>query len=129
MTVENPPRFPESVISILFAAVMMLGNATAQADASNMDAEIDFLLDTVVTSNCVFIRNGSEHKSAAARDHLQMKRERGKRYFDNAEEFIEKIASQSSWTGKDYFIQCGDEPTQTANSWFTTLLQKYREET
>jgi len=129
MTVENPPRIPESVISILFAAVMMLGNATAQADASNMDAEIDFLLDTVVTSNCVFIRNGSEYKSEAARDHLQMKRERGKRYFDNAEEFIEKIASQSSWTGKDYFIQCGDEPTQTANSWFTALLQKYREET
>ena len=129
MTVENPPRLPESAILILFAAVMMLGNATAQADASNMDAEIDFLLDTVVTSNCVFIRNGSEYKSAAARDHLQMKRERGKRYFDNAEEFIEKIASQSSWTGKDYFIQCGDEPTQTANSWFTTLLQKYREET
>jgi len=128
MTVENPPRLPESAILILFAAVMMLGNATAQADASNMDAEIDFLLDTVVTSNCVFIRNGSEYKSEAARDHLQMKRERGKRYFDNTEEFIERLASKSSWSGKAYLIQCGNAPQQTTNSWFNALLVQYRSE-
>jgi len=97
-----------------------------QAEESKMDAEIDFLLDTVVTSNCVFVRNGSEYKAEAARDHLKMKRKRGKRYFDNAEEFIEKIASQSSWSGKSYMIQCGDEPRQTANAWFTALLKKYR---
>lgn len=111
---------------MLLVAVMLLGNMALKADESNMDAEIDFLLDTVVSSNCVFIRNGSEYKSEAARDHLQMKRKRGKRYFDTAEEFIENIASQSSWSGKDYFIRCGDAPKQTANSWFAALLKKHR---
>ena len=121
------PKFRIAARSTLFVAVMLLGNMALQANESKMDAEIDFLLDTVVTSNCVFVRNGSEHKAEAARDHLQMKRKRGKRYFDNAEEFIEKIASQSSWTGKDYLIQCGDEPQQTAKSWFAALLHKYRQ--
>lgn len=111
---------------MLFVAVMLLGNMTLQADESNMDAEIDFLLDTVVTSNCIFIRNGSDYKPEAARDHLQMKRKRGKRYFNSAEEFIEKIASKSSWSGKNYVIRCDDEPKQTAHAWFTALLKKYR---
>ncbi len=111
---------------MLFVAVMLSGNMAVQADESNMDAEVDYLLDTVVTSNCVFIRNGSEHKSEAARDHLQMKRKRGKRYFDSADEFIEKIASKSSWSGKNYMIQCDDEPKQTARAWFIALLKKYR---
>lgn len=113
---------------IVLIAAVLLGNMASQADESSMNAEIDFLLDTIVTSNCVFVRNGSVHKAEAARDHLQMKRKRGKRYFDSAEEFVEKIAGQSSWTGKDYLIQCGDEPQQTAKSWFTALLLKYRQD-
>ena len=40
-----------------------------------------------------------------ARDHLQMKRERGKRYYDSTEEYIDRIASKSSWSGKPYKIQ------------------------
>lgn len=93
---------------------------------SNMDGEIDFLLDSVVESECVFIRNGKDHKAEAARDHLQTKRHRGSRHFSDTEEFIDRIASRSSWTGKDYLIQCGEEPQQTAKAWFMRLLQQYR---
>lgn len=115
-----------NIAKIMLLVAVLLGNMASQADESDMNAEIDYLLDTVVTSNCIFIRNGSEYKSEAARDHLQMKRKRGKRYFDSADEFIEKIASKSSWSGKNYMIQCDDEPKQTARAWFIALLKKYR---
>jgi len=91
-----------------------------------MNAEIDHLLATVVDSGCIFIRNGSEHDAAAARDHLQMKRERGRRYYDSTEQFIERIASRSSWSGKDYRIRCGGASEVTARDWFTSVLADYR---
>ena len=31
-------------------------------------------------------------------------------------------------SGDAYLIQCGSEPQQTANDWFTALLHKYRSE-
>mgnify|MGYP001814497727 FL=1 len=91
-----------------------------------MEQEIDHLLDTVGSSNCVFVRNGKEHGPQAAKEHLSMKRRRGKKYFDSTEEFIDNLASSSSWTGKPYFIQCGDEGPQPAAEWFANVLQTYR---
>ncbi len=113
---------------LVLIAGLVLSSFASLADDPNMDSEIDFLLDTVVSSDCVFIRNGSEHEAEAARDHLQMKRERGKRYYSNAEEFVEKIASKSSWTGKDYLIQCGNEPQQKARVWFMSMLNRFRQD-
>ena len=107
-------------------AATLIAMSGAYADDTAMNAEIDHLLETVAGSDCVFVRNGDEHDAAAARDHLQMKRERGRRYYDSTEQFIERIASRSSWSGKDYHIRCGAEPEQAARDWFTAVLEKYR---
>ena len=92
-----------------------------------MDAEIDYILSAVVASDCIFIRNGKEHDPEAAKDHLTLKRNRGKRYYSNADEFIENLASSSSWTGKPYHIRCGDEE-HLAREWFDAVLAEYREQ-
>lgn len=113
---------------VVFVAFIVVGMSAARADDFRMDREIDYLLDSVVNSKCVFVRNGKKYKAIDAREHLQMKRRRGKRYFDNTEEFIERLASKSSWSGKAYLIQCGNAPQQTANSWFNALLVQYRSE-
>ena len=110
-------------LSLLVGFVLM---TVAHADDAEMNAEIDYLLDTVVTSGCTFIRNGKEHEPAAAKDHLSMKRRRGKKYYSNAEEFIENLASSSSWSGKPYHIRCGDEEPQLAKVWFSAVLDRYR---
>lgn len=106
-------------------ALVMLFIA-APAFAGTMDDEIDFLLATVAESDCTFTRNGKDYDGTKARDHLQMKRERGKRYYDSTEEYIDRIASKSSWSGKPYKIQCGSEPQQNAGDWFAALLAEYR---
>jgi len=91
-----------------------------------MDSEIDYILNAVVTSDCVFIRNGKEHGPQSAKDHLNLKRRRGKRYFSSADEFIENLASSSSWSGKPYYIRCRDEEQRPASEWFNEVLQEYR---
>jgi hypothetical protein len=118
-------NIPGITINIVVVCMLLVSGI---AFSASMDEEIDFLLDTVGNSNCVFTRNGKDHAAEDARDHLQMKRKRGKRYFDSSEEFIERLASKSSWSGKPYFIQCGDEPRVTAKEWFTTLLEQHRKD-
>lgn len=112
-----------NVIILLLAAMGVATAATVENDP--MDVEIDYLLTTVAESDCVFIRNGKEYDGEDARKHLQMKRERGRKYYDSSEEFIERIASKSSWSGKPYRIRCGDAE-ENAGDWFMSLLESYR---
>jgi hypothetical protein len=106
---------------LLSLALVSLGHAD-----DVMNSEIDYILNTVASSDCVFIRNGKEHGPQAAKEHLNLKRRRGKRYFSSADEFIENLASSSSWSGKPYYIRCGDEEQQPASEWFTEVLAEYR---
>jgi Family of unknown function (DUF5329) len=115
-------RLPSALIAFAFLAVY-----PASAAQVDMDAEIDYLLTTVAESDCVFIRNGKEYDGADARNHLQMKRERGRKYYDTTELFIERIASKSSWSGKPYRIRCDDQEVEAA-AWFTDVLNRYREQ-
>ena len=113
------------MLARLLLPALILALPLAHAD-STTDTEIDHILDTVAASDCVFIRNGKEHGPEAAKDHLSLKRKRGARYFSTAEEFIERLASSSSWTGKLYYIRCPGEEQQPAGEWLTRALLEYR---
>ncbi len=91
-----------------------------------MDEEIDTLIAEVGDSDCVFIRNGKEHDAKAASEHLQMKRQRGRRHYDTTEQFIDRLASRSSWSGKEYRIRCEDGTSTSANAWLSTKLATLR---
>lgn len=93
--------------------------------AAPPEQEINYLLDFVSASGCTFIRNGTEHSSVDAADHLRMKYERGRRYADTAEEFIENLASQSSWSGRPYEVVCDGE-AQASGHWLQRALADYR---
>lgn len=108
-------------------AVCLLAVCGPVIAADALDEEIDFLIGAVADSDCTFVRNGKEHDAAAAGKHLEMKRERARRYYDTTEQFIDRIASESSWTGKEYLIRCDDDGTVTANAWFKDRLAEYRD--
>jgi hypothetical protein len=91
-----------------------------------MDDEIDYLLTEVGSSGCTFIRNGKRHSARVAREHLQSKRRHNAHLIDSTEDFIEKIASRSSISGKPYRIRCRGQGEQTAGEWFSTLLAEHR---
>lgn len=88
--------------------------------------EIDFLLATIGSSNCTFIRNGKRYDSAAAEDHLRMKYQNGKRYAPSSEKFIERLASKSYLSKKLYFIECEGEKKIPSGDWLMQRLDEYR---
>jgi len=107
----------------LLLALATGGSALAE-DATAR--EIDYLLGFVEKSGCIFVRNGTEHDAADAADHLRLKYSRGSRYVNSAEQFIDRLASESSWSGTPYTVRC-DGRTETAGAWLHRALADYRE--
>jgi hypothetical protein len=112
--------------ALAVVALLSIAISSAWAEEQTVVVEVNYLINAVSESGCNFVRNGKEHTSSEAVDHLQMKARRGKRYYDTADEFIDRIASKSSWSGKPYQIQCDGQPAVTAADWFTRVLTEYR---
>ncbi len=96
------------------------------AAPASVDAELEFLLDAVEQSDCTFTRNGSEHTAASAAAHLRMKYRRAGSRVNGADQFIERLASRSSLSGKPYTLQCGEAAPVPAREWLQQKLAAYR---
>ncbi|RLQ20315.1 hypothetical protein DWB85_18150 [Seongchinamella sediminis] len=99
--------------------------ATTAAAADNTDTEVQYLLNYVATSGCTFHRNGSDHDAADAADHLRLKYRRGGKYVDTTEHFIDRLATESSWTGRQYSVTCAGH-TRPSAEWLHEALADYR---
>ena len=117
---------PTLLRTLLLAASLAL-STTALAAQDQADREIQYLLGFVADSGCTFLRNGDAHDSADAADHLRLKYDRGRRYADTAEHFIDRLASGSSWSGKPYTVTCG-EITKPSGEWLHRALAEYRQQ-
>ena len=87
--------------------------------------EIEYLLSHITASDCVFIRNGKEHEARKASEHLVMKYSHVKKRIKTADDFIDKIASQSSITRRQYGIRCGGVQIP-AGQWLRDALELHR---
>lgn len=115
-------------LSVIMLALVALPVVAAGIDAEAA-AEIEFLLEAVGASGCVFIRNDKDHSSEEAEDHLRMKYRNGKRWAKSPEQFIERIATKSSWSGDPYFIRCSNAEQQPTGEWLSARLSDYRNPT
>lgn len=93
-------------------AVFILFSVTTEAlsaDALEETKKIELIIARLeAMQNTVFIRNGTEHSSHRAAEHLRLKwRKAGKRVH-TAENFIELCGSRSSISGKAYKIRFSD---------------------
>ena len=103
----------------------VLWNIPIRAADPEVRSEINRLLEKVAESGCDFERNGSVHSSTDAASHLTLKYERGERYVDTAEDFINRLATKSSWSGKSYWVICARERTPSGE-WLRGLLAEVR---
>jgi hypothetical protein len=108
---------------LLAFALALPGAATAGAET---EQEVEYLLEFVAGSGCTFVRNGDDHDSVDAADHLRLKYSRGKRYVGSAEQFIDRLATESSWSGDPYTVIC-EGKTQTSAQWLHRALAEYRQ--
>lgn len=117
-------RFAQPLASLCLALVLSLG--TPAWSDTQTDTEIQYLLAFVAASQCSFVRNGTAHDPADAADHLRLKYSRGANYVDSAEQFIDRLASESSWSGKPYTVIC-EGVTLPSRDWLYQALEQYRQ--
>ena len=98
------------------------------ANESHVEAEINALLEVVAKSGCDFQRNGSLHASPDAAEHLALKYSRGRRYVETTENFIDRLATKSSWSGRSYAVICDGVETPSG-SWLHAQLFELRRST
>ena len=96
---------------------------TALAVTPDERLRIDLLLAALERENTlVFIRNGSEHTAQEAVSHLRGKLRRAGSRISTAEEFIDHLATDSSFSKKPYQVRRpGGEP-EPAGPYFHRLL-------
>jgi hypothetical protein len=111
-------------VIVAFALLVCLLPPGTRADEA--PAEIEYLLTTIGSSECTFIRNGERHDAQDAEAHLRMKYRRGKRYAPTSDQFIERLASKSSLSKKPYYIECESEERMAFGQWLMQRLNEYR---
>jgi hypothetical protein len=120
----------------IFAALLLglpvaaLAQPVVPPVPSRTQAEIDHLFDYIAKSSCQFNRNGSWHDMGAAKAHVNTKyeylKERGK--IDSAESFIDNAASKSSFSGKNYLVQCPGAEAVPSAAWLKAELARFRQQ-
>lgn len=87
--------------------------------------KIDALIASIEhLPGAVFIRNGSEYDATKAAAHLRMKRDYAGKRIKTAEQFIDKLATASSMTGKPYRIRFADGRTVDSAVFFHDQLKR-----
>ena len=101
---------------------------SSQLYAEQAGEEIELLILSIENSHCEFIRNGKHYTDVEAAEHLRLKYRRGMKLASSAKNFIDRLASKSSLTGKPYLLACPGSGEQTASSWLQAKLQVLRGE-
>ena len=91
--------------------------------------EVNYLLALIAGSDCDFYRNGSWYDAKRAEAHLRFKYDYlvAKDQITTTEDFIEKGATRSSWSGRDYEIRCHGHEAVPSSQWLLDQLARYRE--
>jgi len=110
------------------AALLFVLSGSALADKQD---EIQHLLSYVEQSGCEFERNGDSFDSRKAREHIQRKYDYIMRWasgrIQSAEDFIELTATESSMSGKKYYVNC-DGSSRTSAEWLLEELTRFRKQ-
>ncbi len=117
---------------LTMSLVLMLGLLTAPVayavPPASVQIEVNFLLGYIEGSGCDFYRNGIWYGPKKALAHLRDKYRYlvASNMINTAEDFIEKGATESSFTGLPYEVRCnGSAPTMT-NQWLRDELARFR---
>ncbi|MDP1539353.1 MAG: DUF5329 domain-containing protein [Moraxellaceae bacterium] len=100
----------------------------AEALPAATKAEINQLFTALETSNCEFSRNGIWYSAYKASGHLHRKYDYllRKGLVTTTESFIKLAATQSSTTGKLYFVRCDNKEPVLSNFWLIGKLKEIR---
>jgi hypothetical protein len=90
-------------------------------------AKIEKLLEALASSSDTVTRNGSDYTGKQAADHLRSKWSSAGERVKTARDFIDGLASKSSFSGKPYTVKGADGKTVNAAEWFNQQLKLIEE--
>ena|ERR1700722_4939928 len=109
-------------------ALIWIAAAQAAPPAPAAKAEIEYLLSAVASSDCRFYRNGTWYDATSAAAHLRAKYETlaAQGLIGDTDDFIDRAATKSSLSGRDYAIKCEGIAEMSSRQWLADLLVAYR---
>jgi hypothetical protein len=114
-------------VRALFLTLLLVGASAVAAERSTQtEAEINFLLTHVHTSELIFIRNGKDHDADEAHEHMMAKYQHFDRKIDSAEAFIELSATRSLLSGRPYRIRLPNGEEMEAGPYLLGRLAEFR---
>jgi len=122
-----PARRPVARRALSLAAGVFIFGQAALAGGlpAEESAKIDALIAAVERlTDAAFIRNGRAHTSSAAAEFLRRKYRQQSSTVASAEDFIERVASFSSTTGRPYRIRLGDGREVESAHFLRTELER-----
>jgi hypothetical protein len=116
-----------TMTSVLVAVLLSVPAARAELPL-NVQIEIDFLLGYIDGSGCEFYRNGTWKDSKSAQAHIRDKYNylMTRNLIDTTEDFIERAATGSSFTGQPYEVRCNGGAIVSSNQWLRYELARFR---
>ena len=98
------------------------------ADPVSVRTEVGYLLGAIEAADCAFYRNGQWYDAHAAAAHLSHKYEllTATGQIQTAEDFIDKAATRSSFSGVTYQVRCGSAAPQLSAEWLRAILSQHR---
>ena len=116
--------------ALMIGLLLATTNTLAGAPAPATQREVAALFNALEHSGCSFNRNGSWYSAAQASEHLHRKYDYllRKKLVPNTEAFIERAASQSSFTGTPYRVRCPGAAEVESRTWFSIRLRQVRAE-
>jgi hypothetical protein len=110
------------------AAGLAVAPAARAEPPAIVQQEINYLIGHIGDSGCEFKRNGAWSDAKAAQTHV-----RGKYDFlarlgmiDTTQDFIDKAATQSYFSGQPYEIRCRGDLSMPSSVWLNNELARYQ---
>lgn len=113
------------IVSLLLAAMFYAQPALPDVPPGQKP-EVEFLIETVRTTDCTFDRNGKKHNGKKAASHLQRKYNYYRDEITSTETFIELAATKSMLSGADYYITCPGAAPVRSRDWLLERLSEFR---
>ena len=114
------------------ALALVIGLAVAARSiaqpANNAQREVESLFAAIEHSGCEFFRNGSWHSGLQAGLHLHQKYDYlvARNRVASAEQFIDEVATKSSFSGQPYRVRCGQGIEVPSQQWMREQLARIR---
>jgi len=119
---------PVTKVSLIFLVILVAGVplwAYAQSKPTTEREKIEALIRHIENlKDAVFIRNGREYDAKTAASFLRAKWRANDAEVKSARDFIEKVASVSSTTGKPYLIRFKDGREVKSGEYLLAELRK-----